>query len=191
MKKHQLSLQKLTFSQHVRWATAHRITVNKMKNLSVSLIKVTLPDRNDRDWLRDVRQLHSLVKLELPGADGLGGPWWRCFFFWLVRLCVCACMLCTSRVSKRKYWATSHIATTTAVLTRWRGKGPPLAINQSIGMAKYADISLPTNQPTGQPAKWGGGTKSYLQWELEWSKIYRKNTKNVWEGGWKKKCLRV
>jgi hypothetical protein len=48
-------------------------------------------------------------------------------------------------------------------------------------MATYAAIFPPTFQPTGQPTKWGGGTKSYLLWELIWTKIYKKKQKCVWE----------
>ncbi len=38
----------------------------------VSSIKITSPDRDDRDRSRDVRQLHSPVELEPLGASGLG-----------------------------------------------------------------------------------------------------------------------
>jgi hypothetical protein len=48
-------------------------------------------------------------------------------------------------------------------------------------MATYAAIFPPTIQPTGQPTKWVGGTKSYLLWELVWSKISGEQQKKFWE----------
>jgi hypothetical protein len=88
-KKHEPSLQKLTFCPQARRVDAHRIVVNKIKVLLVSSIKITSPDRDDRDRLRDVRWSHSPVELKPPGAGRLGGPWLRCFVvFWLVGLCV-------------------------------------------------------------------------------------------------------
>jgi hypothetical protein len=66
---------KLTFCPQVCQATACRIIVNKVKEQLVLLIKVTLPCYDDHDQLRDVRQLHSPVKLEPLEAGSLGGPW--------------------------------------------------------------------------------------------------------------------
>ncbi len=48
-KKHEPSLQKLTFCLRAHWADAHRIVVNKIKVFLVSLIKITSPDCDDRD----------------------------------------------------------------------------------------------------------------------------------------------
>jgi hypothetical protein len=53
-------------------ANEHRIIVNKMKVLLVTSIKITLPDRDDRDRSGDVRRSHSPVELKPPGAGGLG-----------------------------------------------------------------------------------------------------------------------
>ena len=102
-KKHEPSLQKLTFCPRARWADAHRIKVNKIKVLLVSSIKITSPDRDDCDQLRDVRRSHSPVKLEPLGAGGLREPWWRCFFFQHVGLCVCACSPQQEEEREEKY----------------------------------------------------------------------------------------
>jgi hypothetical protein len=52
-----------------------RIIVNKIKVILFTSIKITSPDRDDRDRLHDVRRSHSPVELKPPGAGGLGGPW--------------------------------------------------------------------------------------------------------------------
>ncbi len=102
-KKHELSLQKLTFCSRARWAAAHRRIVNKIKDLLFSSIKITSLDRNDRDRLRNVGRLHSPVELEPPGAGGLGGPWRRCFFFQLVGLCERVLALQEEERGEKKY----------------------------------------------------------------------------------------
>ena len=104
VKKHELSLQKLTFCPRARWAAAHRRIVNKIKDLLFSSIKVTSLNRNDRDRSRDVGRSHSPVELEPPGAGGLGGPWWRCFVvFWLVGLCERVLALREEERGEKKY----------------------------------------------------------------------------------------
>ena len=93
VKKHKLSLQKLTFCPRARWAAAHRILVNKIENLLVSSIKITSPDRDDRDRSRDVRRSHLPLKLKPLGAGGL----WRamvplfCCFLTCGVVCESAC----------------------------------------------------------------------------------------------------
>ena len=43
-----------------------------MKVLLVTSIKITSPDRDDRDRSGDIRRSHSPVELKPPGAGGLG-----------------------------------------------------------------------------------------------------------------------
>jgi len=99
-KKARSNISKTHLLSRARWAAVNRILVNKIKNLLVWSIKVPLPDCNDRDRPRDVRRSHSPVKLELPGAGGLGGPWWR-FFLW-DWCCVWWVALRRARVSERR-----------------------------------------------------------------------------------------
>ncbi len=75
----------------MRQAAACRIIVNKITEQLVLSIKVTSPCCNDCDQSRDVRRLHSPVKLEPLEAGSLGGPWWWCFMFYVV-CCVLFCV---------------------------------------------------------------------------------------------------
>ena len=105
-KKHKLSLQKLTFCPRARWADAQRIIVNKIKDFLVASIKITSPDRNDRDRSRDIRRSHSPLKMKPLGAGGLGEIMVSMFFFRLVFLCcVCVCWVASweERKEKKKY----------------------------------------------------------------------------------------
>ena len=87
--------QKNHACQRVRWSNAHRMIVNKIKNLLVSLKKVASMHCNDYYRSRNVRRSHSPVKLEPPGAGGLGGPWWQDFCLFLVFCCVLLHLSCT------------------------------------------------------------------------------------------------
>ena len=59
----------------------------------MSSIKNTSLCCNDCDWSRNVRRLHSPVKLEPLEAGSLGRPWWRCCMLFLVLWVVCNCVL--------------------------------------------------------------------------------------------------
>ncbi len=87
-------------SPRVRWANAHRIVVNKIKVLLVSSIKITSPDRDDCDRIRDVRRSHSPVKLEPLGAGWL----WRTMvtMFCCLWGVVCVCLLSPARGGERR-----------------------------------------------------------------------------------------
>ncbi len=64
--------------------------MNKITEQLVLSIKVTLPCCNDRDQSRDVRRLHSPVKLEPLEAGSLGGTMVMVFMFYVV----CCGLLC-------------------------------------------------------------------------------------------------
>ena len=82
-KKSRLSLKKLTFCPRARPAAAQRIIVNKVRNLLISLIKITSPDSNDRDRSRDVRRSHLPLKIGAAGSRRLKGTMVAMFLlFW-------------------------------------------------------------------------------------------------------------
>jgi hypothetical protein len=101
-KKHKGWHTKLTFSPRVRCTATCWKIVNKIKKLLVLSIKITSPCGNDRGQLRNVRRLHSPLKLEPLEASGWGGPWWSCFVCFLVVCCVCCC--CERRLVLRVCW---------------------------------------------------------------------------------------
>jgi hypothetical protein len=87
-KKHNEIASKITFCPPARPADAHRIIVNKIRNELILSIKITSPDRNDRDRSRDARRSHLPLKLEPVEAGRLWRSWCQCFYcFWHVVMC--------------------------------------------------------------------------------------------------------
>ncbi len=101
---------KLTFCPRARRAGARRIIVNKITEQLFLSIKVTSPCCDDLDQSRNVRRLHSPVKLEPLEASSLGGPWWWCFLFSVV----CCVLLCVQEaVGYPEYPPLAHTLSTT------------------------------------------------------------------------------